>query len=210
MDDTTIADEGRPAAERERLAREIHDAVSQTLFAANLVAGTLARDPLLADSTRAQAQTIERLNHGALAELRMLRLELEPGALTSARLADLLRHLAAALAARGEFRLTSRIDDVEPPPPLHVPVYRIAREALANAVRHGGARHVELAWERSAAQRARLVVADDGQGFDAAQALSMRAGLYKMREHAAALGSELAIRSRPAAGTRIEAEISWS
>jgi signal transduction histidine kinase len=209
MDDTSTAGESRSADDRERLAREAHDAVSQTLFAANLVAGTLARDPQLSDTTRAQVKTLERLNHGALAELRMLRLELEPAALRSARLADLLRHAAAAWAARGEFSLTCSIEDVEPPAPLHVPVYRIAQEALADAVHRGSARHVELAWTRIAPARARLAVADDGQRPADAPALPRHAGVHKMREHAASLGTELTIRAEAGRGTRVEVEIGW-
>jgi len=211
MHETPIAQSSEAPAQRDqaRLARDVHDVVSQALFAANLVAGTLARDPALPAAARAQVQTLERLNRGALAELRLLRFELEPGALHHTPLAELLRDAAAALAARAALQLTSRIDALEPPPPAQVLVYRVAQEALANVARHSRAHHAHLAWTGCAPRRARLVVQDDGQGFDKAAALSMHAGLHKMQAHARELSTEVAVRSARGAGTRIEMEVGW-
>ena len=95
------------AAERERVACALHDAVTQTLFAANLLAGTLARADGMNDSARGQVQTLERLNRSALAEMRMMLFELQPEALHGVRLADLLHHAVEALAGRGGVTVTT-------------------------------------------------------------------------------------------------------
>jgi len=207
------------AAERNRLARDLHDAVSQTLFAANLVAGTLNKDPELPAGARAQAGTLQRLNHGALAEMRMLMFELRPDALAALPLAELLQQAAAALAARGEIEMQVQVDAVDPPPQVRIELYRIAQEALSNIARHSGAHEVQVRWRvqgSSAAaaprgeQTGRLVICDDGHGFDTAAAPPGHFGLVNMRERAAALGGTLAVHSAAGAGTRIECEVTWS
>jgi signal transduction histidine kinase len=198
------------AAERNRFARELHDAVSQTLFAANLVAGTLAKEPSLGEAARAQAATLQRLNHGALAELRMLMFELKPDALASVRLAELFQQACAALEARGDVSIEFRIAAEEPPPAQRIEVYRIAQEALSNVARHSGAHRVQLDWEVNPARRARLVVQDDGHGFDGDAAPPGHFGMANMRERALALGGTLNVQSRAGEGTRIELEFEWT
>jgi signal transduction histidine kinase len=193
-----------PGHDRERLAREVHDAVSQTLFAAGLVAGAMARDPRLDPAARAQAETVARLNHGALAELRLLRLELEPDALARAPLAELLGHACAVLAARGELRVAGRIDAIEPPAPRQVLVYRVVQEALLGAAGHVGMTRITLDWTRLGAQRARLAVGHDGAADDSPDSASART----MRGYAAALGARLALQS-DGAGRRIEMAVGW-
>jgi signal transduction histidine kinase len=197
-------------AERNRLARDLHDAVSQTLFAANLVAGTLARDPALPGAAAQQVHTLERLNAGALAEMRMLMFELRPDALEGARLAELLQHASAALAARGEVAIEIDIDAAEPPPAQRIEVYRIAQEALSNVARHSGARHVQLQWKLLAPGRGRLAVRDDGHGFDSDQPHPGHFGLGNMRERAAALGGTFELTSAPGQGTSVALEVQWS
>jgi signal transduction histidine kinase len=197
------------AAERNRLARDLHDAVSQTLFAANLLAGTLARDTALPEAAREQAAMLSRLNQGALAEMRMLMFELRPDALATLPLAELLQQAAAALAARGGLQVQVNIDPTDPPPAVRVPLYRLAQEALSNVARHSGARHVHLQWRSSVAGRGVLSVRDDGHGFDTTAEHPGHYGLTNMHERAALLGTTLQIDSAPGAGTAIEVEVSW-
>lgn len=198
------------AAERNRFARELHDAVSQTLFAANLVAGTLVKEAALSEAGRVQATTLQRLNQGALAELRMLMFELKPDALANVRLAELLQQASAALEARGEVCIDSEVAAEEPPPAQRIEVYRIAQEALANIARHSAARHVQLRWQVNQPRHGRLVVQDDGRGFDEADAPPGHFGLTNMRERAQALGGTLQVHSRVGEGTRIELEFDWA
>ncbi len=108
---------GAVKAERHRITCELHDAASQALFAANLLAGTLAGTAGIDEATRGQAQTLERLNRSALAALRMMLFELRPAALHSARLSDLLRHAVAALRGRGGIEVTTRLASEPGPRP---------------------------------------------------------------------------------------------
>ena len=205
-------------AERNRLARDLHDAVSQTLFAANLVAGTLNKDEALPEAARVQAQTLLRLNQGALAEMRMLMFELRPDALAALPLAELLQQAATALAARGEIEVLTQIDPVDPPVPVRIELYRLTQEALSNIARHSTARHVHLQWRVGVAgdgaahgQRGgRLTVRDDGRGFETASEHPGHFGLTNMKERADLLGGSLHIESAPGAGTTVEIEVTWT
>jgi signal transduction histidine kinase len=197
-------------AERNRIARELHDALSQTLFAANILAGTLSRDETLNEATRGQVQTLERLNRSALAEVRMMLFELHPDTLDSARLADLLQHAVDALAGRGGVRVTTDITtDAGPPVRQRVQIYRIAQEALANVSRHSGAHHVHVGWSVHRGGQGRLHIADDGSGFDVHAVQPGRMGLAAMKQRAAAIGATLTIHSSPKEGTELLLSLNW-
>ncbi len=197
-------------AERNRIARDLHDAVSQTLFAANLVAGALVRDPSLTGPSLQQVQTLERLNRGALAEMRMLMFELRPDALDATRLAELVQHATAALAARGEMTIHTEIDAAEPPPAQRTHVYRVAQEALSNVARHSAATAVHVTWKVHAPGQGLLTVSDNGHGFATDEAHPGHFGLENMMERATHLGGELKIESTPGQGTRIELAMKWT
>ncbi len=197
-------------AERNRIARELHDAVSQTLFAANLLAGTLARSADIDTATRQQAQMLERLNRSALAEMRMLMFELRPDALEGARLSELLQQAVEALAGRGDIVTTAQLQPHDGPPSAQrVQLYRIAQEALSNIARHSGARHVHVSWTVPVPGRGHLRICDDGRGFDPAAERPGHFGLDNMRERAAELGAMLKLESAPDSGTQLEVELSW-
>lgn len=199
------------AGERERVACALHDAVTQTLFAANLLAGTLARGDGLNESARGQVQTLERLNRSALAEMRMMLFELQPEALDSVRLTDLLQHAVEALAGRGGVTVTTDIStEPGPPPSQRAEVYRIAQEALCNIGRHSGASHAHVAWTIPSPGCGLLRIVDDGSGFDAAALRHGRAGLDLMHRRAARAGAELGIHSAPSKGTEVTLQINWS
>jgi signal transduction histidine kinase len=197
-------------AERNRIARELHDAVSQTLFAANLLAGTLARDEGVDENTRVKAQTLEKLNRSALAEMRMLMFELRPDALASARLTELLQQAVEALAGRSDIQTSVQLESTEGPPPAQrIQIYRIAQEALSNIARHSGARHVHVGWTVPQSGHGKLRIADDGRGFDPATGKPGHFGLDNMRERACELGAQFMLSSAPGGGTEINLELSW-
>ncbi len=198
-------------AERNRIARDLHDAVSQTLFAANLLAGTLSRAEGLDEAARGQVQTLERLNRSALAEMRMMLFELRPDALEGVRLPELLQHAVDALAGRGGVEIsTEYAADAGPPAAQRIELYRIAQEALSNISRHSGASHVHVGWTVSPAGHGRLHIVDDGCGFDVALEKPGHFGLAHMKERAVSAGGTLSIKSAPGEGTELLLNISWS
>ena len=198
------------AAERARLARELHDSVTQTLFSLTLatesaVALAGEADPKLVD----QLEQVRGLAEAGLAEMRGLVETLRPVDVDADGLAAALRKriellgrvhdVRLSLHTRGPVRLQDRTVERE--------VLRIAGEALANALRHASARSVEVSLDTG--DPVRLVVADDGVGFDLPATLrhSHRLGLTSMRERAEALGGTLEIVTAPGAGTRVELEV---
>jgi signal transduction histidine kinase len=207
--------------ERNRLARDLHDAVTQTLFSASLIAEVL---PSLwdqdEDEGRQLLKELRQLSRGALAEMRTLLLELRPAALMDANLDDLLRQLVDAVVGRTGLPVQLTVEGAcSLPPEVHVALYRIAQEALNNVVKHARASHVSVTMRAVADEVARrdndagqlgrvsgrveLCVVDDGLGFDPACVPSDRLGLNIIRERAQSIGATLRIESAPGAGTRV-------
>jgi signal transduction histidine kinase len=196
--------------ERNRLARELHDAVTQRLFALRLTgeaaAALLDRDPAAA---RAQLERLHVLTDEAIDELRAVILALRPTTIESEGLAvtlagqvDLLRR-----AYRREIGLEVA-GEPDLPMAAATDVLRIAQEALQNALRHSGAERLAVRLEAGNG-RVVLSVADEGRGFDPdAPALrSRRLGLTSMEERARALGGTLEINSKRGDGTTVRLEV---
>jgi signal transduction histidine kinase len=199
--------------ERNRIARDLHDAVSQTLFAANVLAGTLAgtvgRDPApSAAYLKTQLQALERLNRGALSEMRLLMFELRPDALLDVPLAELLRQAIDALTCQGDLTVESSLaTDDGLSSAVRIPLYRIAQEAFSNIARHSGADHVVVQWTVHPAGGARLRIADDGKGFDPDAAAPGHFGLENMRSRALEIGALLSITSVAGQGSELLVEL---
>jgi signal transduction histidine kinase/streptogramin lyase len=203
--------------ERGRLARDLHDAVTQTLFSASLIAEAL---PAVWKEDREEGnqllQELRQLNRGALAEMRSLLMELRPAALEQARLSDLMRQLGAAIAGRSGMQVEVHTNaDCILPADLHVTVYRIAQEALNNITKHAHATqvHLDLIWTPGINGGApdsgllELRVWDDGKGFDQQKVSSENLGLKIIRERAEGVGADLRIDSQPGEGTTVL--VSW-
>ena len=196
--------------ERNRLARELHDSVSQKLF--GLVLTAEAASTLLGRSDGAAGEQVARLGElaqEALAELRELIFELRPTSLEDEGLAATLRKQVDMLERVHGHKIELRIAGAAACAPEHeAEVLRIAQEALNNALRHAEAERIELRME---ARDARLIVivADDGSGFDpdAPGLRSRRLGLTSMEERARALGGSLAVVSAPGEGTTVTLEV---
>jgi PAS domain S-box-containing protein len=194
--------------ERQRLARELHDAVTQTLFAASLIAETLPSVwRLNHERGERSLADLRRLTWGALAEMRTLLLELRPAALSEAHLTDLVQQLGQATAARGDLEVsTTATGQARLPDHVHHAVYRLAQEALNNVVKHAQARRVEVEL-RVNPHSVHLSVLDDGCGFDVGTVRADHFGLRIMRERAEAIGATLNVDSRHGAGTRVT--VTW-
>jgi two-component system nitrate/nitrite sensor histidine kinase NarX len=199
------AEESAVAAERSRLARDLHDAVTQTLFSSSLIAEVLPRiweqNP---EEARRRLAELRELTRGALAEMRTLLLELRPSALEESKLADLLRQLAESITGRARVPVTLEVEgecrlEVE----VKIALYRIAQEALNNVAKHAGASAASIRLSCQPEQ-VELQVHDDGLGFDPANLSPNSLGLGIMRERVEAIGAVLTIESRPGSGTKIE------
>jgi signal transduction histidine kinase len=206
------AAEAAVAAERSRLARDLHDAVTQLLFSASLIAEALPEiwenDQ---DEGRELLAEMRRLSRGALAEMRTLLLELRPAALTETSLGELLHQLAEAATGRTELSIEVRADG-EPalPRDVHVGLYRIAQEALNNVIKHARAVRVTIGLRclpygdpGDGQQEVNLSVSDDGCGFDPGRVPPDHLGLGIIRERAERIGAELGIDSARGRGTEV-------
>jgi signal transduction histidine kinase len=199
-------------SERNRLALELHDAVTQKLFSLNLAAESAAtlldRD---AQAARSQLERVRALSREALDELRSLILGLRPADLDHDGLEGALRkEMAMVSRVHGiEVKLSARALP-EPDAPRDAQVLRIANEAVHNAVRHAAASHVTVAL-RGHANGALLTleVSDDGHGFDPGEPelRSRHLGLTSMEERAAELGGRLQISSAAGEGTTVRLEL---
>jgi signal transduction histidine kinase len=209
------AAESAVAAERSRLARDLHDAVTQTLFSASLIAEALPAfwksDPV---GACALLDELRQLNRGALAEMRSLLMELRPAALVEASLDDLLRQLAEAAIGREGLPIEVDVEGQGAlPGDVHIALYRITQEALNNVLKHARASAVsiELKYHCAASDGClgvELGIRDNGRGFDPRQLSADHMGLVIMRERAQSVGATLEIDSRPGAGTHVR--VRWS
>jgi PAS domain S-box-containing protein len=196
-------------AERTRLARDLHDAVTQTLFSASLIAEVLPEiwDMDLAEA-RKSTEELRQLTRGALAEMRTLLLELRPAALTQARFPDLLKQLSEALIGRA--RLPIRLDvsgEYEMPPEIKVAFYRVAQESLNNIVKYARATQVEIQL-RLECCNVHLEIRDNGTGFDPSTIKPTSLGMRIMRERAEAIHAKFRVISRIGEGTTVS--LDWN
>ena len=196
--------------ERQRLARELHDSVSQALYGIALgsrTARTLLDREGPPERVAEWLEYVLSLAEAGLTEMRALIFELRPESLETEGLIAALEQQAAALRARHEIAVHATLGE-EPDLPLETKeaLYRIALEALHNTVKHARASRADLKLERDARGIA-LEVSDDGAGFDPSEDFSGHLGLKSMRERAARLGGTLRVESAPGRGTNIRVQI---
>jgi signal transduction histidine kinase len=194
------------AEERNRLALELHDAISQRLFGlvleAEAAATLLEREP---QAARERVVRLQALAQEALEELRSLVFELRPPDLERDGLGGALRKRVDVLARLHRQRIDLELDDELPVDPTRdAEVLRIAQEALQNAIRHAEAGRVVVRLRRDAAGML-LEVEDDGVGFDpqAPGLRSRRLGLTSMEERAQRVGGRLELRSATGQGSLV-------
>jgi PAS domain S-box-containing protein len=196
-------------ADRTRLARDLHDAVTQTLFSASLTAEVLPDlwDMDL-DEAKRSTEELRQLTRGALAEMRTLLLELRPATLTQTRLNDLIKQLCEAFIGRSRLPITLTIEgECTLPPDVQIAFYRVAQESLNNVFKYARATQVDVKLLLSPAS-VHLVTCDNGIGFDLSTIKPTSLGMRIMRERAESIGAELCISSSPGSGTCIE--IIWN
>jgi PAS domain S-box-containing protein len=190
-------------AERTRLARDLHDAVTQTLFSTTLIADVL---PELWEMDNAEGrrrlEELRLLTRGSLAEMRTLLVELRPNALVEVPLPTLLRQLVDALATRARINIQLHTEgERKLPADVQIGLYRIAQEALNNVVKH--ARASEAVITLRLGVPVRLTVADNGVGFDPSTVSADHLGLKIMSERAETIGAKFSLYSEPGEGTQV-------
>jgi signal transduction histidine kinase len=194
--------------ERNRLARELHDAVTQKLFgvvlAAESGAALLERD---IGEAGAQLALVRELAREAMEELRSVIVHLRPAALEAEGLAVALGKHVDVLRRAHRREIVLEVDgETLIPAAIEADVFRIAQEALHNALRHAQAARIAVRL-RCDAGGLRLSVSDDGVGFDPAAVRARHLGLTTMAERARAAGGTLDIDSAPGAGTTVRLEV---
>jgi signal transduction histidine kinase len=210
IENARLFDQAQAAAvseERGRIARDLHDSVTQTLYSASLIAEALPRvwerNPA---EVKGNLTALVRLIRGALAEMRTLLFELRPAAVKEASLSRLLHQQADVLTGRTQTPVEVTIQgQADPPAEVKVALYRIAQEALNNVTKHAGATQVTVALQ-NLPDRVLLTIQDDGRGFDPDSVAPERMGVRIMHERAKSIGAELVVESAPGQGTRVQVE----
>ena len=188
-------------AERARIAREVHDAISQHLFGLRMIAAGMRR----ADPGNQQVRAIERISEEALRDMQALLMELRPASLDGAGLAPALREICAVYRDRLGVAVDASLDDVTVPTPVEHALLRITQEACTNAVRHGNARQLTVSMTRQDGH-IELAVRDTGTGFDPA-APHAGSGLAHIGDRAAELGGTVDIDSAPGRGAALTVRV---
>jgi PAS domain S-box-containing protein len=192
--------------ERTRLARDLHDAVSQTLFSASLISEVL---PKLWERDEKEGQKrleeVRQLTRSALTEMRTLLLELRPDSLAEAEIDYLLNQLAVSITGRSRVPVTVSVTGrCNVPVEVKIGFYRIAQEALNNVTKHAAAAEakVKLVCRGDVVT---LSVSDNGKGFNTRATLPNSLGLDIMKERARGIGATLTIKSKEGEGTTVKA-----
>ncbi len=199
--------------ERQRLARELHDSVSQALYGIALGTRTaralVDRTPVASELKEQLTEPLDyvlSLSEGGLAEMRALIFELRPESLESEGLVAALTKLAAVLQARHHIEVKAQFADEEPdaPMPVKEALYRVAQEALHNVVKHAGATRITIALANEDDQLA-LEISDNGRGFDVNGNFAGHLGLRSMHERVERINGSLTITSSLCHGTQLVA-----
>ena len=203
------AEKAAVTAERNRLARDLHDAVTQTLFSSSLIADVLPtiweRNP---EEGMRRLEELRQLTRGALSEMRTLLVELRPAALVDIDLGDLIGHQVKAFIARTRLAVAyTKIINGNPPPAVKEVFYRVAQEAFNNIAKHAEAATISVDLNCQP-EDVQLVITDNGCGFVPDEVPADRLGLGIMGERAQGINAHLSIKTKRDQGTTIR--LTWT
>ncbi|GAE25898.1 sensor histidine kinase LiaS [Halalkalibacter wakoensis JCM 9140] len=198
--------------ERQRLARDLHDAVSQQLFAISMMTAAI-KQTMMQTSEQAvdQVEMVEKMANTAQAEMRALLLHLRPAHLEGKSLNTGIHQLFQEMKDKYEMDVAITIqEDMNIPKGIEDQIFRMVQEAISNVLRHAKATQLELQIKQTT-QELKIKLIDNGIGFDAKHVQQNSYGLHTMRERMTEIGGTLQIVSVPKKGTQIEAiiPIAW-
>ncbi|MGD6796203.1 sensor histidine kinase [Metabacillus indicus] len=193
--------------ERNRLARELHDSVSQQLFAASMMMSAINESSdSRTEAENRQLQMVEQMIHQSQLEMRALLLHLRPAALKGKTLQEGMKDLLQELSQKVPMEVSWKMEDVKLDKGIEDHLFRILQESVSNTLRHSKAETLEVLFiERDDLVLLRVI--DDGIGFKVDAAKTGSYGLQNMHERAAQLGGTLKIVSFPGKGTKLEVKI---
>lgn len=194
--------------ERQRVARNLHDAVTQILFSSSTIAEALPALILKKpEKLASNLDLIRRLNRGALAQLRIILRELSYDTLAEFRTSELLTELADAAMAKTSVQIKVETHEEKPlPTHVHVIFYQIAQEALNNIVKHSRAKEAFIRFTSTSVE-VMLSIEDKGQGFDFTEVTSAHTGVQTMRQCAADIGASFEINRLSPQGTQVKVRL---
>lgn len=204
VEDQEEAIEKRITAERNRLARDLHDSVSQELFAASMLVSAINEMPETHDTKiQKPIKQVEQMIQQAQLEMRALLLHLRPVALKDNSLKDGIDALLKDLAAKVPVKISWRIESVHMQKGIEDHLFRILQESVSNTLRHAKATSLDISlMERD--DKVILTVVDDGMGFEVTDQPFSSYGLSNMNERAIEIGGTLRIVSVPGEGTKLD------
>lgn len=190
---------------RQRIERDLHDSVSQTIFSTRIIAEIIP-DLWKKDRKEAnrQLKKIKMLAEDSLTEMRRILLELRPDAFSEENIKDLVKQLVKSAKLRSDIEIKLRISGKsDPGNKIKKVIYRVAQESLNNAIKHSEARLIKIDL-KLLKDRVELEVKDDGVGFDDTKVAHDKLGLYIMNERARSVNSDFKILSEKGTGTKVK------
>ncbi|MTJ12367.1 sensor histidine kinase [Anabaena sp. UHCC 0187] len=190
--------------ERNRLARDLHDSVSQTLFSVATIAETVPRvwqrHPEIAQE---KLEELAQLTQGALAEMRSLLVELRPSGLRDKSLGELLKQLTKAVQGRAKIQIITTVTGDQPlPEEVKLVFYRVTQEALNNIIKHAQSTQVDVTFQGNS-EYIKLCISDNGYGFDVKDIPLGHLGIEIMKERAESISANFQLESYLGKGTKI-------
>ena len=175
-------------AERIRISRELHDSVSQELFAATMILSSVVDNPSLTTKQITSQTTLTlKILHEAQDEMRALLLHLRPSELADKSLTEGLNMLVDELQAKISAKISASVAEIKADKNIENNIFRMTQELLSNTLRHAKAQHIDISFSQTVGTLV-LIVKDDGVGFDTTIEKTASQGLKNIKERTLTLG----------------------
>ena len=191
-------------AERIRISRELHDSVSQELFAATMILSSVVDNPSLTTKQITSQTTLTlKILHEAQDEMRALLLHLRPSELADKSLTEGLNMLVDELQAKISAKISASVAEIKADKNIENNIFRMTQELLSNTLRHAKAQHIDISFSQTVGTLV-LIVKDDGVGFDTTIEKTASQGLKNIKERTLSLGGTVEWQSAPGSGTTVK------